>query len=98
MSWGVPLKTLLENQSQQPELLKQQDTTSSCRFFVMSFSGWQSFLKMQEMQSTPTAKILKLLLKIMLSQGDSAATPLHKRYLPCICSPLYAGGKESCSP
>lgn len=90
MSWGVPLKTVLENQSQQPELLKQQDALSSCRFFVMSFAGWQSILKMQEMQSTPTDKILKLLPKIMLSQGDSGVTPLHKRYLPCTSSPLNA--------
>lgn len=49
------------------------------------------------MQSTPTAKILKLLPKIMLSQGDSAVTPLHKWYLPCISSLPYSL-KGTCSP
>lgn len=63
----------------------------------MSFAGWQPFLKMQEIESTPTAKMLKLLPKIMLSQGDSSVTPLHKWYLPCISSPLHSL-KGTCSP
>lgn len=89
MSWGVPQKIVLENQSQWFGLLKQHEALSSCRFSVTSFAGWQPFLKMQETQSTPTAKILKLLPKIMLSQGDSAVTPLRKWYLPRISSLLY---------
>lgn len=88
MSWGVPLKTVLENHLQQPELLKQHDALSSCRFFGTSFAGCQPFLKMQEMQSTPTDKILKLRPEIMLSQGDSAVTPLYRRYLPCTSASL----------
>lgn len=64
MSRGVCLKTALENQSQWPGLLNQHEALSSCLSSVTSFSGWQPVLKMQEMQSTPTANILKLLLTI----------------------------------